>query len=106
MNDPDGSKAEGLVENGKIVNKFLLYLNPIPATQEIPIDRLNLNESAIRTSKEIKPILSSYWDQLLNHPDEEVRKLARDIVLYSYYTTYDTQTVNNITDIIPPAFRT
>ena len=105
LNDPFGDKAQGIVENGKIVNKFLLYLNPIPATEEIPIDRLNLNESAIRTSKELKPILSSYWDQLLNHPNSEVRKLARDIVLYSYYTTYDTQSVNCITDLIPPTFR-
>ena len=105
LNDPYGEDAVGIVENGKIINDFLLYLNPIPATKDISVDRLNLNESAIRTSKEKKEVLQAYWNDLLTHPSRRVRQLARDIAIYSYYTTYDTSTTNTITDIIPPYFR-
>lgn len=105
LNDPFSEDAVGIVENGKIINDFLLYLNPIPATKDISVDRLNLNESAIRTSKEKKETLQAYWNELLTHPSRRVRQLARDIAIYSYYTTYDTSTTNTITDIIPPYFR-
>lgn len=105
LNDPYGEKAVGIVEDGKIVNEFLLYLSPIAATKEIPVDRLNLNESAIRTSKEKKPVLTAYWNELLTHQNADVRKLARDIAIYAYYNTYDTNSVNNIVDLIPPYFR-
>lgn len=105
LSDPYGEKAEGLVEDGKIVNEFLLYLNPIAATKEVPIDRLGLNESAIRTSKDVKPLLTAYWNELLTHNNKEVRELARDLAVYAYYQTYDTNTANNLTDLIPPKFR-
>lgn len=105
LNDPYGEKAVGIVEDGKIVNEFLLYLSPIAATKEVPVDRLNLNESAIRTSKEKKPVLTAYWNELLTHQNADVRKLARDIAIYAYYNTYDTNSINNIVDLIPPYFR-
>jgi hypothetical protein len=105
LSDPYGEDAVGIVENNKIINDFLMYLNPIPATKDIPVDRLNLNESAIRTSRAKKESLQSYWNELLTHPSKRVRQLARDIAIYSYYSTYDTSTTNTITDLIPPYFR-
>lgn len=105
LENPDSEMAVDIVEDGKIINEFLLYLNPVAKTKQFPLDRLMLNESAIRTSKERKQILSSYWNELLTHPNSDVRKLARDIAIYSYYMTYDTNVINNIMDILPPYFR-
>ena len=105
LDDPYGEDAVGIVENGKIINDFLMYLNPVPSNKDFPIDRLNLNESAIRTSRQKKDLLQSYWNELLTHPSRRVRQLARDIAIYSYYSTYDTSSPNTITDLIPPYFR-
>ena len=105
LNNPESEDAEGLVEDGKIINQFLSYLQPYNKTDEIPIDRLLLNDSQFRTNKNKKDILASSWYTLFTHPSEKVRKLANDIALYSYYTTYDTPAINSITDLIPGMFR-
>jgi uncharacterized membrane protein YheB (UPF0754 family) len=95
-----------LVEDGKLINTFLDYLQPMVKSGEIPIDRLLLNDSQYRTNKNKKSLLSSSWYSLLTHESENVRNLAKDIALYVYYTTYDTPSINSITDLIPSMFRT
>lgn len=43
--------------------------------------------------------------ELLTHPEEKVRELARDLVLYGYYSTYDQNTRDAFLDIVPYEFR-
>ncbi|WP_173431856.1 hypothetical protein [Sharpea azabuensis] len=52
-----------------------------------------------------KQVLMSAFDQLLRHPEEKVRNLARDIAFYAYYSTYDTNTVNSFFDLVPFKYR-
>lgn len=106
LKNPDSEDAQGLVEDGKLINTFLDYLQPMVKSGEIPIDRLLLNDSQYRTNKNKKSLLSSSWYSLLTHESENVRNLAKDIALYVYYTTYDTPSINSITDLIPSMFRT
>lgn len=103
--NPDSELAEGLVENGKITNELLEYLNPQPASDNFPIGRLLLKKSQMNLGFDQKIILMSAFDSLLRHPNSVVRRLARDIAFYAYYSTYDTNTVNSFFDLVPFYYR-
>lgn len=105
LNNPDSVEAEGIVEDGVLINEFLKYLQPQSATKDRPFAVLSLNESQMRTGQYQKDRLISAWHDLLTHESLAVRQLARDIALYSYYSSYDTNTINSITDLIPEDFR-
>lgn len=105
MNNPDADYAEGLIQNGEFINEFLLYLSPISKTKKVPIDRLFLNESIIRTADYKKEKLIADFSQLLKHQSERVRQLARDIIIYGYYTSYDTSSRNNVFGLVPETYR-
>jgi hypothetical protein len=45
------------------------------------------------------------FDQLLSSSDDEIRKLAEDLVFYAYFSTYDQNTVNSFFDLVPPDYR-
>jgi len=105
LKNPGSEEAEGLVEDGKVINDFLKYLQPLMKSKDSPIDTLALNDSQFRVSKNKKNILAASWYSLLTHPSEKVRNLAKDVAIYAYYTTYDTPSINSITDIIPIMFR-
>lgn len=103
--NPNSEKASGLVSKDKINNEFLLYLNPMPKTEKIPIDRLQLNESIIRTAEYKKEKLIADFNVLLTHENKEVRDLARDIAIYAYYASYDTPGRNQFFELVPIQFR-
>ena len=105
MNNPDADYAEGLIENGEFTNEFLLYLSPVSKTKKISMDRLFLNESIIRTADYKKEKLIADFSQLLKHNSERVRQLARDIIIYGYYVSYDTAGRNNVFGLVPEAYR-
>ena len=105
LQNPESEAAEGLVEDGNIINDMLLYLNPQPPTDAFPIGRIMLNESQMNTDLDKKDVLMSSFYQLLTHPNKNVRMLARDVAFYAYYSTYDTNTVNSFFDLVPPEFR-
>jgi hypothetical protein len=40
--------------------------------------------------------------QLLNSQSEDVADIARDLVFYAYYSSYDQNVVNSFFDLVPP----
>lgn len=102
---PEHEYAEGLIEDGKMSNEFLDFLNPQPANDKFPIGRLLLKQSQMNLGFDQKMILISAFDKLLRHPSEKVRRMARDIAFYAYYSTYDTNTVNSFFDLVPYYYR-
>lgn len=105
LENPDAEYAKDIVSNGEILNDFLLYLSPLSKTKNVSIDRLFLNESIIRTADYKKEKLIADFATLLKHPSKLVRDLARDIVIYGYYTSYDTAGRNNVFSIVPEIYR-
>ena len=59
----------------------------------------------MNTSEDQKQRLMSAFYDLLTHPSERVRKLARDLCIYGYYTSYNQNSRNNFVELIPPAYR-
>ena len=101
--------------DGSIANKFLQYLNPI-VNQEGEIDRIVLSSSQMDVDAQFKDELYSAYDELLNmsttsdNPKmqelaKRIRELAKDIVLYSYYSSYNNNGVNTFFDLTPLRYR-
>ena len=104
--NPTDPKYAGLVDpEGRVINELLNYLRPTPATEDRPIPRMLFSKSRIDTSVDEKSRLSSSFDFLLNHPNIGIRMLARDIALYAYYSTYDTNSSSSFFDLVPYDFR-
>ena len=45
------------------------------------------------------------WDQLLNYPDEKIRDFARDLIVYSFYTSGEMSGTTKLFKYVPPSWR-
>lgn len=106
IDDPDSEEAQGLVdEDGIISNELFEYLRPQTGIKGSSVGRMMLSKTQMNVGVEQKQRLMSAFDQLLSHPSEKVRRIARDLALYAYYSTYDTNSAYSFSDIIPPKYR-
>lgn len=103
---------EGLVdENGKLINDLLLYLRPLGPSKDFPIGRMWLNTPRHLVKSESKGVLQAAFSELLTYQgpksikNAEVRKLAEDLILYAYYSTYDQATRNSFFELVPLEYR-
>lgn len=104
--DPYSEKADGLVDaDGNIINDLLLYLNPQTPNDKYPIGRMLLQHSQTENKSSEERRLISAFAQLLEHPNEDVRSLAKDIAFYAYFSTYDQNTANSFFHLIPYEYR-
>lgn len=104
--DERSGKFTGLVDtNGRIINELLNYLRPQPANERFNIPRLLLKKTNRSTSSFEKNKFISSMNFLLSHNIETIRRLARDIAIYAYYSTYNTNTSSSFFDLIPPTYR-
>lgn len=103
----NSSQADGLINpvTGQIQNDLLLYLQPQNADSRNPIGRLQLQTSQMQMKEHQKSRLRSAFHQLLTHEDQSVRRLARDLAFYAYYSTYDQNTYNSFFDLVPVTYR-
>ncbi len=102
-------------DDGSIRNDFLNYLTPIiPNKGSDKIDRIILSDSSMDVDGNFKNQLYSAFEELLelstnNQEDremvEDIRNLAKDLILYAYYTTYNNSSVNQFFDLIPAKYR-
>lgn len=53
----------------------------------------------------LKNKLIRYYEELLNHPDDNVRRLFEDVAIYAFYTSGDNSGINTIFDIVPNSYR-
>ncbi len=97
---------KGLVdENGHVINELLNYLRPQPANDKFDIPRLLLKKTNRNTTTSEKSKLTSAFDFMLSHSSETIRRLARDIAVYAYYSGYNTNSAYSFFDIIPVEYR-
>ena len=92
-------------ESLAIQNELLLYLNPITANSNSLVGRFSLSQNQMTVGQNKKQILSSAFAQLLTYPNEEVQKLAQDLVFYAYYSSYDQNGINSFFDLVPSEYR-
>lgn len=96
----------GLVDmDGNITNEMLNFLRPQTASDKFPIGRMLLAKSSFGISKQEESNLVSAFNELLENPVDEVRKLARDLVFYSYYSTYDQNGPQSFFNLVPAYYR-
>lgn len=99
--------------DGSIKNDFLNYLNPIVTNNNEP-NRLLLMNSSMDIDADYKRLLSSAFNELfeISSNDEtqqemiqKIHDLAQDLVLYSYYSSYNNTDVNQYFNIVPIEYR-
>lgn len=96
----------GLVDmDGNITNEMLNFLRPQTESDKFPIGRMLLAKSSFGISKQEESSLVSAFNELLENPVDEVRKLARDLVFYSYYSTYDQNGPQSFFNLVPAYYR-
>lgn len=97
---------KGLVdENGRVINELLNYLKPQPANDKFDIPRLLLKKTNRNTVTSEKSKLISSFDFLLSSEIETVRRIARDIAIYAYYSGYNTNSAYSFFDLVPAEYR-
>ena len=99
-------RKSGLVDrDGNITNEMLNFLRPQTESDKFPIGRMLLAKSSFGISKQEESSLVSAFNELLENPVDEVRKLARDLVFYSYYSTYDQNGPQSFFNLVPAYYR-
>lgn len=102
----DWVSSTGLVDfDGNITNELLNFLRPQTASIKFPVGRMLMAKSTFGISGQEESILVSAFNDLLENNNETIRKLARDLVFYAYYSCYDTNIVNNFFKFVPPYYR-
>lgn len=98
--------SSGLINaEGKITNPFLLFLRPQTASAKFPLGRMLMAKSTFTLTGTEEAQLMSGFNELLQCPLESVRKLARDLVFYAYYSSYDQNAVHSFFHLVPPYYR-
>lgn len=98
---------EGLTDpnTGEIINDFLKFLLPQLPSSTNEIGRMLLFKNAMSMDPDEKPVLIAGFDQLLRHSNKKIRRIARDVAIYAYYSTYDVNTANSFFDLVPAYYR-
>lgn len=98
-----GDYPELLRYDGTIANDFLEYLLPNIGSYK-GYDFIDTSE-IIQGDQLQSDNLINYWRDLLEHPDEKVRKLAEDLVVYAFYTSGDNTAMNSFFKYLPNSYR-
>lgn len=93
-NNGFAEEYEGLTDptTGELNNDFLKFLLPQLPNSANEVGRMLLYKNAMAMDPDEKPTLVSAFDQLLRHPNKDVRRIARDVAVFAYYSTYDVST--------------
>lgn len=98
--------------DGSIRNEFLNWIN----YKGGQIDSIVLSESQISVDESQKDKIIAAFQELLELTTtstdpfdqgmvESIRNLAKDLILYSYYTTYNNNSANMFFDVVPVEYR-
>lgn len=88
--------------NGSINNDFLEYL--IPNIDNEGIDFIDTSELLSADQAQGNNLIN-YWRELLDDPLPEVKRLARDLAVYAFYTSGDNFTMNSFFQYLPNSYR-
>lgn len=96
----------GLLDmDGKLSNEFLLFLRPQTASTKFPVGRMLLAKSSYGITGQEESRLVSAFNDLLENNEPRIRRLARDLVFYAYYSSYDTNGVHSFFKFVPAYYR-
>lgn len=96
----------GLLDiDGKLNNEFLKFLRPQTASAKFPIGRMLLAKSSFGITGQEESTLVSAFNNLLENRNPIIRRLARDLAFYAYYSAYDTNGVNSFFKFVPAKYR-
>lgn len=88
--------------NGTIANDFLEYL--IPNINNEGIDFIDTSELLSADQVQANNLIN-YWRELLDDPLPEVKRLARDLAVYAFYTSGDNFAMNSFFQYLPNSYR-
>lgn len=88
--------------NGSINNDFLEYL--IPNIDNEGIDFIDTSKLLSADQAQGNNLIN-YWRELLDDPLPEVKRLARDLAVYAFYTSGDNFTMNSFFQYLPNSYR-
>ena len=121
----DGTKHEQTDPNKADIsdlkyNELLAYITPIQPTKtsKYPFGRFLLRNSAVGTGIDQKDVLRQAWYDLLTYDRAQaldpkvadaankwVQNVAKNLVLFSYFQTYDQNGANSFFELVPDEFR-
>lgn len=88
--------------DGTIANDFLNFL--LPNINEDSIDFIDTSE-VLNADQASANNLINYWRELLDDPTPEIKRLARDLVVYAFYTSGDNPAMNSFFQYVPNSWR-
>lgn len=89
--------------DGRYQNDFLEMLLP-DMDVEYGLNFISLSQ-VLTQDQTIDNNLINYWRELIEHPNERVSKLFKDLAIYAFYTTGDNSTINGFFKYLPNSFR-
>jgi len=92
-------KEGSIIEN----NSLIKYLTPKTGNTAADPSFITTTRSAVQDSADLNELIDS-WQELLVHPDAEVRSFAEDLSVYSFITTGNTSTIFGFSELIPLDF--
>ena len=96
----------GLLDmDGKLSNEFLLFLRPQTSSTKFPVGRMLLAKSSYGITGQEESRLVSAFNDLLENNEPMIRRLARDLAFYAYYSSYDTNGVHSFFKFVPAYYR-
>lgn len=109
INESDDIEYDDLKIDGEISNEFLNFIAAIPSRRVGAVVKklgtIQLKSQLSRVTEQKKIALSIAFEQLLEHENPEIRKWARDLVIYSYYSSTNRNTYNSFFEIVPMRYR-
>ena len=91
-------------ENSPIVNNSLIeYLTPQTGVEEKDADFIKATRTAEQDATDLNNLIDA-WQELLIHPDVEVRAFAEDLSVYSFISTANTSTAFGFSELVPLDF--
>lgn len=91
-----------LNNDGTIANDFVNYL--IPNINKNSLDFIDRSEQLNADQAQANNLIN-YWRQLLDDPEPSVKRLFRDLAVYSFYTSGDNTVMNAFFQYLPNSER-
>lgn len=91
-----------LNNDGTIANDFVNYL--IPNINKNGLDFIDRSEQLNADQAQANNLIN-YWRQLLDDPEPSVKRLFRDLAVYSFYTSGDNTVMNAFFQYLPNSER-
>lgn len=88
--------------DGTINNDFLNYL--LPNITHDGLDFIDTSELLSSDQSQANNLIN-YWRELLDDPNPEIKRLARDLAIYAFYVSGDNPSMNSFFQYLPNSFR-